>query len=78
MAEDQWALLRDQWTLREREWLSGASERVSALKDMFLESGAGQMKEDPDLGLKSARQMAALANLRGTSPATKVINIFQT
>lgn len=49
MAEDQWAVLRDQWTLREREWLSGASERVSALHDMFVESGAGQMKEDPDL-----------------------------
>lgn len=49
MAEDMWAVLRDQWTLREREWLSGASERVSTLKDMFVESGAGQMKEDPDL-----------------------------
>lgn len=49
MAEDQWAVVRDQWALREREWLSGASERVSNLKDMFVESGVGQLQDDPDL-----------------------------
>jgi hypothetical protein len=49
MAEDQWAVMRDQWTVREGEWLTGASERMTKLKEMFVESGVGEMKEDPDL-----------------------------